>query len=188
MIRFATIAALVLALTLPIAARADEASMRTKAADLISLQRTQKSVEQIAANITSQLDDAADRAAGPDATPEQKAKIDAFKKQASQLVDANLGWTVMKPALVDLYLKAFTEDQLDQILAFYKTPAGATLLEKMPELNTQFGQLGNQRVAGMRDQLQKAYQDLQNSLHPIPSLGAPASPAPAPAPATGSSK
>ena len=175
-----TLAALAVALTLPAIARADDASMRAKAADLIAVQHTEKTVQQIAANITSQLDDAADRAAGPDATADQKAKIDDFKKQVAQLIDANLGWTALKPSLVDLYVKTFTEDQLDQILAFYKTPAGAALLDKMPELNKQFGQLGNDRVTAMRDQLQKAYQDLQTSLHPIPSLGAPASSAPAP--------
>lgn len=186
--RIAIFAALLLALTLPIAAHADDASQRAKAADLIAIQNTERTIQQIAANITTQLNDAADRAAGPDATPDQKAKVDDFKKQAAQLIDTNLGWTAMKPALVDLYVKSFTEDQLDQILAFYKTPAGAALLEKMPELNKQFGQLGNDRVTGLRDQLQKAYQDLQSSLHPIPSLSAPTSPAPAPAPAPGAAK
>lgn len=186
MTRFPAISALVFALTLPIAARADDASQRAKAEQLVSIQHTQKTVEQIAENITTQIDQVADRAAGPDATPDQKAKIDSFKKQVSQVVDASLGWDAMKLAVVDLYVKNFTEDQLDAILAFYKTPAGAALLEKMPEINAQFGQVGNQRVAALRDQLQKAYQNLQNDLHPIPTLtppapSAPTAPTPSPA-------
>jgi uncharacterized protein len=175
--------ALILALTLPAAAHADAASQRAKAEDLINLNNTQKTVQQIAANITTQIDTVADRSAGPDATADQKAKIEDFKKQAAQLIDASLGWASMKPAILDIYVKNFTEEQLDAILAFYKTPAGVALLEKMPEINTQFGELGNTRVASLRDQLQKDYQAMQNSLRPIPSLGAPTSPAPAPAPA-----
>ncbi|HEY5057285.1 MAG TPA: DUF2059 domain-containing protein [Acidobacteriaceae bacterium] len=184
--RSAAIAALVLALTLPAVARADAASQRAKAEELANLNNTQKTVQLIAANITTQIDTVADRAAGPDATADQKAKIEDFKKQAAQLIDANLGWDAMKPGVVDLYVKTFTEEQLDAILAFYKTPAGTALLEKMPQINTQFGELGNTRVAGLRDQLQKEYQALQSSLHPIPTLG-PASPAPA-APAPGAAK
>ena len=179
--RITTIAALAFALTLPTLAHADDASLRAKAEQLIATQNTEKNIRQIAANIASQLSDAADRAAGPDATADQKARVEDFKKQAAQLVEASVGWDAMKPALIDLYAKTFTEDQLDQILAFYKTPAGATLLEKMPALNAEFGALGNTRVNSLRDQLQKAYQDLQNSLHPIPTLGAPTAPAPAPA-------
>jgi len=177
--RSTQIAALLLALALPLAARADDASLRAKAEQLMNQQNTQKSIQQIAASINSQLSDAADRSAGPDATADQKAKVEAFKKQAAQLIETNIGWDAMKSSLIDLYAKAFTEEQLDQILAFYKTPAGAALLEKMPALNTEFGALGNTRINALRDQLQKAYQDLQSSLHPIPTLGSPASPPPA---------
>ncbi len=67
--------------------------------------------------------DAADRIAGPDATADQKAKIDDFKKQAAQSIDAKLGWAAMKPDIVALYMKSFTQEQLDGITAFYKSPA-----------------------------------------------------------------
>ena len=172
------VVALLFAFTVPLAAHADDASQRAKAEQLVNLNNTQKTVEQIAQNINAQIDQLADRAAGPDATADQKTKIDDFKKQAAQLIGTSLGWASMKPSIIDIYVKTFTEEQLDSILAFYKSPAGAAFLEKMPEINTQFGQLGNTRVAGIRDQLQKSYQDMQNSLHPIPTLGAPTSPAP----------
>lgn len=174
-----TVVAFLFALATPIAARADDASHRAKAEELVTLNNTQKAVNQIAGSISAQVDQAAERSAGPDPTDEQKAKIEDFKKHTAELVDSTLGWTAMKSAVVDLYVKAFTEEQIDGILAFYKTPAGAAFIEKMPEINTQFGQLGNARVAGIKDQLQKSFQDLQNSLHPVPTLGTPASPAPA---------
>lgn len=176
--RYAAIAAIVFALTLPSIARADDASHRAKAEEMISLMHTEKAIQQNADSIAKQVDDAADHAAGPDATPEQKAKAEDFKKQANQTIETQLGWEAMKPAVVDLYVKTFTEDQLDAIVAFYKTPAGAALLEKTPELSAQFGQLGNSRVTDLREKLQKAYMDLQSSLHPTPAAGA-SSPAPA---------
>ena len=170
-----TFAAFLLTLAPPLAARADDASHRAKAEQLVTLNNTEKAVNQVAASISAQVDQAAERSAGPDATAEQKAKIEEFKKHTAELVDSALGWTAMKSAVVDLYVKAFTEEQIDGILAFYKTPAGAAFIEKMPDINTQFGQLGNARVATIKDQLQKSFQDLQNSLHPVPTLGAPAS-------------
>src|SRR6185312_907620 len=184
-VRSAAVSALVFALALPTIARADEASQRTKAEELMTLLNTQKVTQQIADTITKQVDEAADRAAGADATPEQKAKVEDFKKTAAQVIDAKLGWVAMKPTVTDLYMKSFTEDQLDSIIAFYKTPAGAALLEKLPQINSQFGQIGNSRVADMRSELQKDFQDLQGSLHPptlnsLPSAVPPATPNPAP--------
>lgn len=168
--RFAAVSALLFALVLPAVARADEASQRTKAEELMTLENTQKVVQQIADTIAKQVGEAADRAVGADATPDQKAKAEEFKKTAGQSIEAKLGWAAMKPAVTDLYMKSFTEDQLDAIIAFYKTPAGAALLEKLPQINTQFGQLGNSRIAELRSDLQKSFQDLQGSLHPIPTL------------------
>lgn len=169
-VRSVAVSALVLALALPTVARADEASQRTKAEELMMLLNTQKVTQQIADTITRQVGEAADRAAGTDATAEQKAKVEDFKKTAAQAIDAKLGWVAMKPAVTDLYMKSFTEDQLDSILAFYKTPAGAALLEKLPQINTQFGQLGNSRIGDLRAELQKSFQDLQGNLHPTPTL------------------
>lgn len=183
--RIATLSALVLALTLPSIARADDASARAKAEEMIDLLHTEKLVEQIAGNIARQVDEAADHAVGDSPTPDKKAKDDDFKKQADQLINTQLSWTAMKPAVVDLYVKTFTEDELTAIVTFYKTPAGSALLEKMPQLNQQFGEVGQARVNDLRGQLQKAYQDYQKSLSPAPTLGpdssSPSAPKSAPA-------
>ena len=140
--RCALALAVLLALTLPLAAQTDDAAHRAKAQEMMALLHTEHTIQQISGNITQQIGGAADEAAGPNPTPEQKAKIGDFKKQVAQMIDAKLGWPAMKPELTDVYMKAFTDEQLDAIIAFYKTPAGAALLDKMPAVNAQFDQIG----------------------------------------------
>jgi hypothetical protein len=171
---------LVLALCLPVAARADEASHRAKAQEMITLLHTDKLVQQNADNMIKQVAAAADKAAGPDATPDAKAKVDDFKKQTEQMIDAQIGWKVMQDKFIDVYAKNFTEEQLDGIIAFYKSPAGVALLTTMPDVNSQIGQLGGGRVQTLQPQLQQMYADLKKNLTPPPTLG-PMGPAPAPA-------
>ncbi len=175
---------LALALTfnlLPLAARADDASHRAKAEEMMALLHTEHNVRQISDSIMKQVTDAADKAAGDTPTPEQKAKIEAFKKQAAGLIDAQVGWATLKPGFIDLYVKSFTEEQLDAIIAFYKTPAGTALLEKMPEINSEFGRLGQSKVGELQDQLRTAYADFRKTVATPASSAAPA-PAPRPAP------
>jgi hypothetical protein len=173
---------LVLALCLPVAARADEASHRAKAQEMMTLLHTDKLVQQNADAMIKQVAAAADKAAGPDATPDAKAKVADFEKQAQQMIDAQIGWKVMQEKFTDIYAKSFTEEQLDSIIAFYKSPAGAALLTTMPDVNTQIGQLGGGRVQALQPQLQQLYADLKKSLTPPPTLG-PLGPGPAAAPA-----
>lgn len=169
---------LVLALAFPVAARADEASRRTKAQEMMSLLHTEKQIQQNADNLMKQIADAADKAAGPDASSDAKAKADDFKKQASHLVEEQISWKALEPQFTDVYAKAFTEEQLDAIIAFYKSPAGAALLTGMPDVNAQLSKFGQSRIQTLQPQLQKLYTDLKTSLTPPPTLG-PVPPAPA---------
>jgi hypothetical protein len=180
---------LVLALSLPLTARADEASHRAKAQQMMALLHTDKNVQQVVDNIGREVAEAADKAVGADPTPEKKAKLNDFEQQAHQLIDAQLGWKSLQAGFTDIYAKAFTEEQLDSIIAFYKSPAGIALLDSMPDVNTEIGKLGQSRVAAVQPQLQQLYSTFKQSLAAAPPTLGPTSPtmppaAPAAAPAT----
>jgi uncharacterized protein len=163
---------LVLALCAPLAARADEASHRAKAQEMMALLHTERMVQQISENIRKQIADAGQNVIGAEPTPEKKAKLDEFTKHASEAIDAQLGWTSMQSGFTDIYMKTFTEEQLDAIIAFYKSPAGVALLEKMPTVNAEVTQLGQARLATLQPQLKQLYDDLQKSqAAPPPTLG-----------------
>jgi hypothetical protein len=171
--------ALLLALTLclPVAARADEASHRAKAQEMMSLLHTEKVIQQNADNLLRQIGDAADKAASPDASPDAKAKVEGFKKQASQMVADQIGWKALQAQFTDVYAKAFTDEQLDGIIAFYKSPAGVALLTNMPDVNQQLSEFGQNRLKTLQPQLQKLYTDLRTSLAPPPPTLGPVPPA-----------
>jgi len=41
-------------------------------------------------------------------------------------------WSKMEPMYLRIYQRSFTQEEVDGMLAFYKTPAGAALIKKMP--------------------------------------------------------
>jgi hypothetical protein len=170
---------LVLALSFPLAAHADEASHRAKTQEMMKFLKTEHVVQQIDDNIRKQVTDAADKIVGPDATPEKKAKLDDFIKQASQMIDAQLSWKSMESSFTDVYFKTFTEEEMDAILTFYKSPAGVALLEKMPTVNDQVTQLGQSRMTTLQPQLRQLFVDFQKSQAPAPPTLSPAPAAPA---------
>jgi len=74
-----------------------------------------------------------------------------------------MGWKVLEPDYVDIYAKNFTDEQLDAILAFYKSPAGSALVEKLPTLTTQGMQLAQTRMAALQPQLKQMIEDFARS-------------------------
>jgi hypothetical protein len=154
---------LVLALCLPIAARADEATHRAKAQEMIVLLHTDRMVKQVSANFMKQLSTAGEKLIGPNATPEKKDQLADFEKKFAQMIDAQVGWDVMEPALTDYYQMAFTKEELDVIVTFYKTPAGAALVEKMPGINAQTTQLLQSKMAAVQPKMKQMYDEFQKS-------------------------
>jgi hypothetical protein len=187
---------LTLVLSLPLVAHAgqapaahtDQASRHAKAAQLVALLHTERMVQQNSATITKQLSDAADKVAGPDPTPESKARLLAVEKNISQLIDAQLGWKAMQPGIVDLYAKNFTERELDAIIAFYKTPAGLALISKIPWIDGQVQQLAQSRMSLLQPQIGQALNDFSKSqatpATPAAPVTSPAPSAPAPTAST----
>lgn len=180
---------LVLAVSFPLAARADEASHRAKAQEMMTLLKTEHMVVQIAESIRKQVTDAATQVVGADPTPEKKAKLDDFEKQANHMIDEQLSWKSMQGPFTDIYVKAFTEEQLDAIVTFYKSPAGVALLDKMPTVNEELSRFGQSKMVVLQPQLKQLYVDFQKSqappaptLSPAPAPAAPAAPAATPTP------
>ena len=177
---------LVIALVFPITAHADETSRRAKATEMVNLLHTEHGVQQISENFMKQLSIAGEKLIGPSATPESKAQLADLEKKFSQLIDEQVGWKVMEPALTDIYAQTFSEEDLNGIIAFYKSPAGSALIEKMPKVNAAATQLLQSKMSAMQPQMKQMYEEFQRSQiappHP-PTLGTPsAPPASTPAP------
>lgn len=175
---------LALATSLPLTALADDASHRAKATEMMTILHTQRTVEQIAENIKKQIAGAADKIAGPTPTDDSKAKVADFEKKVNALIDAQLSWDTMQAGFTDVYVKNFTEEQLDGIIAFYKSPAGVALLANMPTVNTQVAQFGNSHMTELQPQLKQLFEDFQKSEAAAapPAVAPPASATPATSP------
>jgi hypothetical protein len=178
-----------LVLCLPLAAHADDASMRAKAKELIELVHTDRMVEQGTSSIMGQVYAAGEGVVGPNPTFERQAKFDEFRKQVADKIDTELGWKAMEPAFIDTYIKIYTEDELNAIVAFMKSPAGAAYLEKTPQVTAQANKVIQSKMATLQPELRQEYADFQKAEAALPAPPAatpvtPAAPAAAnPAPA-----
>jgi|SRR5690554_1138343 len=55
-----------------------------------------------------------------------------------------LSWEEMREPMADIYRKYFENDEIEQLLTFYRTPVGEKSVDLMPVLFQEGGQLGMQ--------------------------------------------
>ena len=94
-------------------------------------------------------------------TPAQQKLANDFQDQLMQLLGQMVSWDELEPAYVKLYAQSFTEDEIDGMLAFYKSPAGIAMVKKTPQLMTEANQIVQQRMVALQPKLQALMQDFK---------------------------
>lgn len=145
---------------------------------LMDITETSKMGENIANYITSKVHDGAGRAIPADQLPK-------FMDTFSQKFSAGLPPTAVNDAIVAVYAKHFSLDDIQALTKFYDSPIGQRLVKEMPEVNQQMAIAGQQientaAIAALRS-MTDDYPQLKQMLPPDSSAPTPSS---APAPST----
>jgi hypothetical protein len=112
------------------------------------------------------------------------ADVAALQKRIMDMVNASLDPAQIKADLTRIYSETFSQDELDQISAFYDTPIGQVLLTKQADVQQKMQAAMMPRVQQLGPAIQQMAKDFAISQQPKPNAApAPAiAPAPAPAP------
>ncbi len=161
---------------------AKEAAIR----HLMEITEVSKMGDNINTAITSQVHNVMGRAIPPD-------QLSKFMETFSQKFTASAPPSAVTDAIVPVYAKHFSLEDIQALTKFYETPLGREVVKVMPEVAQESQQAGAQidqkaAIAVLRN-MSDEYPQLKQMLPPDPSAPAPApaagsSPSPAPEPGT----
>jgi hypothetical protein len=125
---------LVLLMAVP-AARADETTKTAKVKELFQTMHLEKLMDQLTDTVMKQVSQMTKTMPGADQiTPAQQKVIDQYMVKIEAMTKESVGWNAIEPEYVKLYAATYSEEEIDAILTFYRSPAGQKMLEKTPEL------------------------------------------------------
>lgn len=79
-------------------------------------------------------------------TPEQHRRFDVAMSRMMTVMHDEMDWNKLKPEFVQMYMETFSQEDVDGLLAFYRSPAGKAMLEKMPLLMSKMMQMTQTRM------------------------------------------
>ncbi len=85
---------------------------------------------------------------------DQQKAFDEFRKKLVDLIRASASWKALEPDFLKLYSDAYSEKEIDDILAFYRTPAGRAMLARTPEPTERSIAISQQRMADLSPKIQ----------------------------------
>jgi uncharacterized protein len=138
-------------------AAASEASVRK----LLEVTESRQMLEQVWQHVESSMEITMKQLLGDQVlTPEQQKMLDDVRVKVVTIMREELSWEFMESMMLDVYTKTFTQQEVDGMLTFYATPAGRSVITKMP-LAMQHSMAAMQdRMATMMPKLQQVQKDM----------------------------
>lgn len=137
------------------AAPAATASHRAAAAELLEVTETER---QIRHGIETAFD----------AQVRANPLLGPFRDVMQRYADKYLDWASLQPELVTIHVSTFSEPELREMIAFYRTPTGQKAVRLLPQVTTRVQQVAEQRVAAHAEELQAMIQQRAIELQRTP--------------------
>ena len=144
---------------------ADEASKRARIEEMLKLTNADALTNQVIQQVRNMALQNATRSGASDPQGVQTRVLDLLKQEMS--------WEKMKPDYVKLYDELFTEEELDGIVAFYRSPAGQAMTKKMPQLVQRSMQMSQQKMTEIMPKIKQIIEENQ-AAKPAPAKPVPA--------------
>ena len=108
----------------------------------------------------------AQRFAESNASQSDKAVLETYQAQANAALEQAVGWDKLKPDMIKLYTTTFNEAEMRELIAFYESPLGKKMLEKMPTLTAQSAQLTQGKLETAVPKVNQLLADMTAKLTP----------------------
>jgi len=164
-----------------LAANAQDQSRQALAEELMNLMNTRQNIETSLGMFKQMLAQQMAKMQPPARTPEEAAKAAEPVEKIMDMITKELSWDKMKEQYINLYSETFTEPELKDIIAFYKSPSGQAFIKKQPEIMKRSMELTSQMVSRIMPKIQEMTKGMEEA-------GPPAAPAAPPTPPAGKSK
>lgn len=92
-------------------------------------------------------------------TEEQQKILSEMQAKVVAIMKEELSWEFMEAFMIDVYTKSFTQEEVDGMLAFYASPAGRSLITKMPQVMQYSMQAIQERMAAAIPRIQRVQND-----------------------------
>jgi len=96
--------------------------------------------------------------------PDEKAIFDKYYADMTEVLKTKMSWQKMQPMMINLYDKQFTEQEISDMLAFYKTESGQAILKKMPQVMQESMQMSQALVQDAMPEIQAIAGELGEAL------------------------
>jgi hypothetical protein len=135
---------------------ADEAGKKAKIEEMLQLTHYDQMMKQILEQMKGMQ---IEQMKKTDMPAEARAQSEEIQQKTMALVADRMSYEKFKPIFIQIYAEVFSEEEIDGIISFYKSPAGKAMIEKSPLLMQRVMPMMQKVTADLQPDIQKIIED-----------------------------
>ena len=146
-------------------AHASDVTKHQKIEELFQLLQINRSIDQISAQQVVQAKQIMKTMIPAGSmTPDQQKDMDDFLAKILTITHEAVNWPKLEPQFVDLYAATYSEEEIDGILAFYRSPTGQVMIAKQPDLLAKSQTISQTQLLAIQPKLMQAVQQFAQEM------------------------
>ena len=137
---------------------ASEATHRAAAEEMLKLSKVDQLLTPMYDQIKATINTLMDR---QEMSVEERVRAGRFSEKLVAIMAEEMSWEKMKDDFVAIYVKTYSEDEIRQINAFYRTPAGQAMIDKMPALLKASTAISQKYAQRMVERMQREFAEFE---------------------------
>lgn len=144
------------------AEKPSEASVR----ELLVLANSKNLLKTVEAQMDGMMQNMMKTAMKDQAVTEEKQKlIDQFRDKVLAIYKQEMSWEKMEPLFIEIYSNSLSQEDVDGINAFYRSPAGKSFVSKMPTMMQQSFVATQKMMTPLMEKVLAAGKELDEEIH-----------------------
>lgn len=96
--------------------------------------------------------------------PEEQELFDEFMSKMVSLMKEEMSWDKMKGPMIEVYLKHYTEKEIQDMITFYKSESGRSMISKQADVAKDTMMLQQKVMEGFLPKVMKLSQEMEAEL------------------------
>lgn len=140
-------------------AQASQPASKASIEQLLDITETKQMYEATMQEMTKMVDQSTARIMNR-IPPEKQAKFKKAMAQLDAIIKEEMSWDKMKSQYVQIYMETFTQQEIDDLAAFYQTPSGKSFIKKQPLVIQRTSAISQEKMGVMMERFSSMMQQV----------------------------
>lgn len=126
-----------------------------------TFQQIEKQLDNMLENFNREAD------SGKTADLQKQKAVEKFKARVLSIRNETMDWDKLVSMFIGIYQESLSQEEIDGLIQFYRSPVGQTYLTKMPQIMLKTNQQIQVTLLPMMDKIKSARQELKEEFEKI---------------------